>query len=177
MNILSALIGTFFGGIIAFVTSLVIEWTKRDKELKDNSKKLFLIMMNNNNVIKGIKQHLDNNSGSFEDKYNDIFGRYNFNYAIHPIDTYFVDIQAYLYKKYKRPIMTDYGTLTPLYYLIFDIVKMQSLIVNLQNNPVKSEDTSSKEEIIKSFDIFYKQYKKKYSEVLDQKELKKLLKK
>lgn len=169
--------GTLLGGLLAFLSSLAIEQNKRNKELKSNSKKLLLIMMNNNDVIEKIKELVDNSSSSLEDKYNDIFSQYNFNYTIHPIDAYFADVQSYLHTKYKKPIRESYGIDTYLYYMIFDIVKMQSLIVNLQNNPVKDTDIQTKEQIIKSFEEFYKRYKEKYSKAFGQKEIIKQLKK
>ena len=66
-------------------------------------------MMNNNDVIEKIKELVDNSSSSLEDKYNDIFSQYNFNYTIHPIDAYFADVQSYLHTKYKKPIRESYG--------------------------------------------------------------------
>ena len=129
--------------------------------------------MNNNKVIEEIKRLVDNESISSEQKYNYIFWRDNFDYAIHPIDSCFADIQADLYKEYKRLIP---GINTILYYLVFDIVKMQSLIVNLQNSPVKDTDTQTKEKIIKSFERLYEQYKEKNNYVFEQKEIIKHLK-
>lgn len=170
----TALSGTFLGGLLAFFTSLVIDYNRGRKELKNKSKKLLLIMMGNNGVIEKIKRLVDNDSISPEQKYNYIFGRDNFDYVIHPIDSCFADIQADLYKEYNRLI---FGININLYYLVFDIVKMQSLIVNLQNNPVKDTDIQTKEKIIKRFERYYEQYKEKYNIVFEQKEIKKYLKK
>ena len=98
-TLISTLAGAFVGGLLAYLSSLGLEWIKRVTELGNNSTKLLLIIKDNNNVIEKIKEFVDNGNISPEGKYDVIFGRHNFDYVIHPIDTYFTSIQADLYIK------------------------------------------------------------------------------
>ena len=174
--IFNALIGTFFGGVLAFVSSLEIEKNRRKKEFEDNFKKLLLFIRNNHKTIERIKHMIDNNSISLENKHDAIFGRYNYNYFIYPVNALFTDIQAHLHTKYRNiNIKLDYDTSNSFYSLFFEIVRMQSIIVDLQENPVKSVDTSSKEKIIKAFGKFYNYYIVRYNKVFTGETAKKVL--
>jgi len=143
--------------------------------MKEKSKRLLLIMTNNNIVINGIKKLLDDNPDDNVKNYDKIFGKYNLDYVIHPIDTYFTDVQADLYTEYGKQIP---GEDTNIYRLVSDIVKIQSLIVNQQKSPVKDSENPTKEKIIETFNELYdKQYQPKYNKLFNQKEIKELFKK
>lgn len=177
MDILNSLFGAFFGAMLAFISDLVIKSIIKSKKFKKDFKTLLLIMADNNNVIEKINKFLRNDSTDSVNKYNCLFSRYNYQYTVHPIYTYFTNVQSYLYSKYKKTIENNHGSNINLYYLVLDVVKMQSIIVDLQNNPVKAEDTSTKVKIVKRFNGFYEQYKEKYYKVIANDEIKKHLKK
>lgn len=173
MDIFTSLIGTFSGAFLAFLFALKLKKIEKSNRYKSDLEFLMLRIKENKKILDKIYNYI-NRSGTdeYSQIYDDVFGRYNNKYILYPVYQIFCDIQTQLFKNYKdKNNIEDDERKTNLYLVLRDLVRLQSIVVRMQEEPIISTDEDinevikKKKYIVLQFQNFFNKHSDKYNQI------------
>jgi|GEM_PF-4183641 len=173
MDIFTSLIGTFSGAFLAFLFALKLKKIEKSNRYKSDLEFLMLRIKENKKILDKIYNYI-NRSGTdeYSQIYDDVFGRYNNKYILYPVYQIFCDIQTQLFKNYKdKNNIEDDERKTNLYLVLRDLVRLQSIVVRMQEEPIISTDEDinevikKKKYIVLQFKNFFNKHSDKYNQI------------